>query len=464
MHIVLIEDNEGLNKLITYKLQQEGHRATGYTLAAELVQNYNEINPDLLLIDYTLPDMNGKELIEVLQEMKYNAPFIIITGHSDIQLAISLMKMGAMDFVVKDDNFNDVLPAVVNKAVGQIKMQQKAKEAREQVIRNEKLYRNTVDQIPDPIFYYYGDHVFFVNEAFQKKLRYTLTELNKSAFRKIVIDKYFRNVESEFEKKDGKNSYPVFEIPLESKDGKLLYFLVKAIKTRFQNSPAIMVVLSDITEKKAFEDRMMKSIIDTEEKERMRFARDLHDELGPILSGIKMYSGLLQRKCKDDAEDTLNKIIELVDSAVQTSRNLSSNVIPGVLIDFGLNQAIKGFIEQFDGENAPSIHFDSNLNSRLEQNTEISLFRIIKELVNNSLKHADASVIDIQLFESKGKKITLFYEDDGIGFDMEKARNNVSESGIGLRNINNRLDMINASYKYETSPGEGFSFTATVML
>jgi len=251
---------------------------------------------------------------------------------------------------------------------------------------------------------------------------------------------------------------------LESKDGKLLYFLVKAIKTRFQNSPAIMVVLSDITEKKAFEDRMMKSIIDTEEKERMRFARDLHDELGPILSGIKMYSGLLQRKCKDDAEDTLNKIIELVDSAVQTSRNLSSNVIPGVLIDFGLNQAIKGFIEQFDGENAPSIHFDSNLNSRLEQNTEISLFRIIKELVNNSLKHADASVIDIQLFESKGKKITLFYEDDGIGFDMEKARNNVSESGIGLRNINNRLDMINASYKYETSPGEGFSFTATVML
>jgi PAS domain S-box-containing protein len=464
MHIVLIEDNEGLNKLICYKLRQEGYKATGYTMAAQIVEHYKEVKPDLLLIDYTLPDMNGKELVEVLKEMNYNVPFIIITGHSDIQLAISLMKMGAMDFIVKDDNFHDVLLAIVNKAIDQIKTKRRAEEARAQIVKNEALYRNTVDQIPDPIFYYHHDKVFFVNEAFRKKLKYSLNELNDYAFRKIVIDKYFRDAESEFNKPNGENTYPVFEIQLESKDGEALYFLVKTIKTRFRNTLAIMVVLSDITEKKAFEDRLMKSIIDTEEKERMRFARDLHDELGPILSGIKMYSGLLKQKHDYKADETLNKIIELVDSAVQTSRNLSSNVIPGVLIDFGLNKAVRNFLEQFSGENAPEFGFESNLESRFEQNTEISIYRIIKELVNNSLKHANASDIDIQIFETKGKKITLFYEDDGVGFDMEKVKAGEIEAGIGLRNIKNRLDMINADYTFETSPGEGFSFKATIRI
>lgn len=465
MKIVLVEDNQALNRLITYKLNQAGYDATGYTMAAEMIENYPEIQPDLLLIDYSLPDMTGEELVEVLREMNYDAPFIIITGHSDIQLAISLMKMGALDYVVKNEGFQDILPALVEKAYDQIKMMRKVEEAREQIKKNEVLYRNTVDKIPDPIFYYSGEEVLFINEAFRQKLKYSFEEMNGPAFREIVPDKYFNKVEAWFDEHKPGQTFPVFEIELQSKDKKNLYFLVKAIKTRFKNKTAIMVVLSDITEKKAFEARLMKSILDTEEKERMRFARDLHDELGPILSGIKMYTGLLGKSGEQENQDeVVGKITELVDDAVQASRNLSRDMIPGILIDFGLNHAIRSFVDQISGDSGLDINFDSTLKSRLEQNIEISLFRIVKELINNSLKHADASSIDIQIFETKGRKVSLFYEDDGCGFDLEMLKKDLSVSGIGLRNIVNRLDMINARYKFETEPGQGFAFTTTVFL
>ncbi|MDA3911075.1 MAG: response regulator [Bacteroidales bacterium] len=464
MKIILVEDNKSLNKLITFRLEKSGHDVYGYTMAAQLIDNYRKINPDLLVIDFSLPDMNGKELVEVLKAMKYDAPFIIVTGHSDIQIAIDLMKLGALDFVVKDESFHDILPAVVQRVSEQISLKNKMKKVQKQLVENEALYRNTVNHIPDPILYYFKDKVFFINQSFENKIAYNLHELNSGKWLEIKQQLRLQKIDAWSEKVKKHEIHPVFESIITSKDGKQINVMVKAIKSMFNEEKANLLLFVDITESKQFESRLMKSIIETEERERIRFARDLHDELGPVLSGIKLYVDLLGANEETDKSHQVlrEKISSLIDTAVQTSRNLSGSLIPSVLIDFGVNKAIQGFVDQISSSASPKIIFDSNLTQRMEQNIEITIFRVIKELINNSIKHADCQNIEIQLFFTESKKIKLFYEDDGNGFDFNKV--NKENSGIGLKSITNRLNMIQAHSRFETAPGEGFALTASINL
>ncbi|MEA1874314.1 MAG: response regulator [Bacteroidota bacterium] len=464
MKIILVEDNQSLNKLVSFRLEKLGHDVHGYTMAAQLIENYKEVNPDLLLIDFSLPDMNGKELVEVLKAMEYDAPFIIVTGYSDIQLAIDLMKMGALDFVVKDENFQDVLSAVVQRVDEQIALKKKMKRVQSQLVENEALYRNTVNQIPDPILYYYKDKVYFINQSFKNKIAYDLDELNSGKWIDIKHELKLQKIDLWADKSNKNEIYPAFESRFKTKDGNSVYVIIKAIKSKYNEADANMLLFIDITESKEFETRLMKSIIDTEERERIRFARDLHDELGPVLSGIKLYVDLLgtDQGTGDLQKELRSKISSLIDTAVQTSRNFSGNLIPSVLLDFGVNKAIQGFINQISSKAAPKIIFESNFTQRLEQNIEITIFRVLKELINNSIKHADCQNIDIQLFCTESNKIKLFYEDDGKGFDFDKV--NKENKGIGLKSITNRLNMIQANHHFETSLGEGFALTASINL
>jgi signal transduction histidine kinase len=161
-------------------------------------------------------------------------------------------------------------------------------------------------------------------------------------------------------------------------------------------------------------------------------------------------------------QEIREKISSLIDTAVQTSRSLSGSLIPSVLLDFGVNKAIQGFIDQISSPASPKILFDSNLSQRMDQNIEITIFRVIKELIHNSIKHAACKNIEIQLFHTESNKIKLFYEDDGKGFDYDEI--NKENTGIGLKSITNRLNMIQADHHFETLPGEGFALTASINL
>lgn len=464
MKIILVEDNESLNRLVSFRLEKAGHEVHGFTMASELIENYQNLEPDLLLLDFSLPDMNGRELVEVLQEMKYDAPFVIVTGHSDIKLAVELMKLGALDFVVKDENFQEVLPAVVERVSQTIKMTKDMLLVQKRLVENEALYRNTVNQIPDPILYYYKDEPLFINQAFTRIIGYDMDSLKSEKWKRLKSKTQFKKIDIWSENAKENEVYPVFETQLKTFQGKFIYVLIKAVKTKFNDKDANMILFSDITEKRQFEARLMKSIIDTEEKERIKFARDLHDELGPILSGIKLYVDLQKKNYSEshDNGELFQKITDLIDSAVSVSRNLSGDLIPGVLLDFGVKKAITGFVEQMSHPNSASIQFNSNLDVRLEQNIEITLFRVVKELINNSLKHAKCKNIDIQLLYLANGVVRLFYEDDGKGFNFEDTLQNVKRTGLGLSNITNRLNMIQATCNIETSPGNGFALSASI--
>ncbi len=205
--------------------------------------------------------------------------------------------------------------------------------------------------------------------------------------------------------------------------------------------------------RKETETKLLSAIISTEEKERRYFAKELHDGLGPVLSSAKLtISALEKNNLSGQNLQLVDKVESLVDNAIATTREISNHLTPHILERYGLRKAIDTFIRNATA--GKPIHFEINSNTgdqRFEHNTEVILYRICCELINNTLKYAKAKKISINLNENE-YAIILKYSDDGIGFEINPEEN----SGMGLTNIKSRVKSLDGSIELVTSPEKGF--------
>ncbi|MFC2111415.1 tetratricopeptide repeat protein [Bacteroidota bacterium] len=201
------------------------------------------------------------------------------------------------------------------------------------------------------------------------------------------------------------------------------------------------------------QQQRFKAVIEAEEKERIRIAKDLHDGLGQLLSTAKINMTSLEGELADKEDEVLlNNSMALVDEAVTEVRNISHNMMPSALIDFGLPRAIEALTSRINDAKLIKVNFSySGLDERLEQSTEIALFRIIQEVLNNMIKHSEAAEISIDL-ERINKKVLLKIEDNGKGFDVSKID---QSKGIGWKNIYSRLSMINGQIDIKSGLDKG---------
>ena len=205
---------------------------------------------------------------------------------------------------------------------------------------------------------------------------------------------------------------------------------------------------------KRVEREMLSLSIQTEEKERKRFAEDLHDSLGPLLSIIKLFiNALKDTSLPQEKKDYLiNSADEILLEAISTAKNISYNLLPNLLSDFGLYMAIRSFCDRIKTVSDIAINYSSeDYPSDLNRHLETILFRILKELINNTIKHAAASQIDVRLYFDE-ELLHIDYSDNGKGFDINSAQNNESR---GLVNILNRVHYINGNIDFVTSHGNG---------
>jgi len=213
------------------------------------------------------------------------------------------------------------------------------------------------------------------------------------------------------------------------------------------------------------EKRILKAIIQTEEKERKRFAKDLHDGLGPLLSTVKMSVSTLSIMDMDPArKEIIENTAYVIDESIKSIKEISNNLSPHILNNFGLASAIKDFCNKIDSK-VISINFDSNAFSRrFDENIEVVLYRIVCELINNTMKHAKAQNIDINL-SYQHKIILLTYCDDGIGFNVsEVIGENPSATGMGYSNMVSRISSIKGKMEVESSPENGTKVLIRVKL
>jgi signal transduction histidine kinase len=205
------------------------------------------------------------------------------------------------------------------------------------------------------------------------------------------------------------------------------------------------------------ERKVLNAIINTEENERRRFAKDLHDGLGPILSTVKMSLSSLTGRISDSSGTViLNNTNYLVNEAISTIKDVSNNLSPHILSNFGLASAISAFTTKINQTKTVEIDFKSNMeNKRLENDKEVVIYRSVCELINNSIRHSGASRIEIELNKLE-KFVTLQFYDNGRGFDMSTL-NTEDNKGMGISNIDTRVKTVEGVFILESTPGKGTS-------
>jgi two-component system NarL family sensor kinase len=202
------------------------------------------------------------------------------------------------------------------------------------------------------------------------------------------------------------------------------------------------------------QDMAAKGIIEAEERERKRIAGDLHDGVGQLFSAVKMnMNGLFERMSfTNDTERVLaEKTLALVDESCVEVRSIAHQMMPNVLLKMGLVSAVKDFVNKIDADKLKVLVETAGLNERLDNDVEIVLYRVIQECVNNVIKHARASVLDIQLIHEDGE-VAVTIEDNGRGFDTADKE---KFEGIGLKNIITRVEYLKGTIEVSSAPGRG---------
>lgn len=193
-----------------------------------------------------------------------------------------------------------------------------------------------------------------------------------------------------------------------------------------------------------------------EEQERKRIATELHDGMGSMLSTLKLNAESIELDEKHLSEKELiayKNIIDLIDKACIELRNISHNMLPTGMEQFGLIQSLQSIIKKINNSSKTNFNLDTyNLNERFNRELELSLYRITLELINNIIKHSGAKNATIQLIKNDDS-ITLMVVDDGVGFDSNKIK-----EGMGLHNIKSRVDVFNGKLTIDTQPERGSTF------
>ena len=205
-------------------------------------------------------------------------------------------------------------------------------------------------------------------------------------------------------------------------------------------------------QRRIFDNKLMSAVLRTEERSRAQFSRELHDGLGPLLSSAKMsLSTLSTENMTDKDRETMRNTQRVIDEAIRSLREISNNLSPHVLNNFGLARGINNFVERVATMHNVNIAFRTKLRTeRFDPNVEVILYRVTCELINNSLKHSGCSNIDIEL-TLQNNRLLLNYSDNGCGFSL----GDVAERGMGLSNIRSRISSIGGLLSLDSEVGSG---------
>jgi signal transduction histidine kinase len=195
------------------------------------------------------------------------------------------------------------------------------------------------------------------------------------------------------------------------------------------------------------ENKVIQAIMQTEEKERRQLAKDLHDGIGPLLSNIKMsITALDQSQISGFNKTVIGNISNLINESISSLKYTSNNLSPHILESFGLASAINSFIENINLLGKIDISFSNNIdNIRFDNQIETNLYRIVCELVQNTVKHAAAVNVSL-LIHYHENKLIIQYFDDGVGFEPD---DHVNLSGMGLSNMHSRIKALDGDIEFK---------------
>lgn len=251
-----------------------------------------------------------------------------------------------------------------------------------------------------------------------------------------------------------KGKTQVVEWVLMKKNGAPVFTFVSLNSLDLSGKKVVLAIVRDITPIKKLEQEIIVAKIKAEENERERFAKELHDGVGPILSTIKLYfQWLAESKDKKYRELIIEKGNKNIQEAIKALKEVSNNLSPHILINYGLVEGLKQFIDNLTSSGEITIRLICDFNERFEKEIEFTLYRVIIELINNTVKHAEASNINIHIYENIFNQIEVKYQDNGIGFNVNEVLK--SHSGLGMLNMQSRIQNLGGSMRFVSKRKNG---------
>jgi two-component system sensor histidine kinase UhpB len=472
LKLLLLEDNPADAELIQLLLKRSGMQfdATVASDEKEFLKAMDEKNFDAVLADNALPQYSSIEALKLIRKKDPGIAFILVTGTVSEEFAVSIIQQGADDYILKT-NLTRLSPAI-NKAVEKKRIQKEMETAEKNIEKEKELSDSIINSLP-AIFYLCNANGKFLrcNKNFEKISGYTWEEING-----MMSENFFEYARKE----DGKNwvekvldrKQMETEALFITKRGEKIpyYFTCSAIHFNDQN--CIIGVGMDISARKRTEKelqqlnmalrRLSAHIQNVREEEQTRIAREIHDELGQQITGLKMDVSWLKKKIASNTEplaigEKLSSMNDLLDKTIQTIRKIASELRPSILDEIGLYAALEWQGREFEKRSQIPVQFTST-----EKELEISpavatgLFRIFQESLTNIGRHAEAKTIVASL-EKVSNELVLTVTDDGKGFISDKQRKT-----MGLLGMHERALSIGGKLEILSELGKGTTIRITV--
>ena len=451
-HLLIIEDNPGDFFLIKEYLEEHFAEpkimhAKRFSEAESMLMDEKNVF-DVVLLDLTLPDKTGEELINGIVSQCPITPVIILTGFTDIEFSIRSLALRVSDYLIKDD----ITPSSLHKSIIYNIERKKTNLLLEE---SEKRYSDLFQMSPQPMWMFDLETLEFfqVNDAALKHYGYTEDEFLQLKLSNIVVDDFEMEVKIKMAN-DLANQTNVYKgrFKHRKKNGELIdvdiYGSVLIIKDkRYESAIAI-----DVTEKIRSEFQITRAIIKTQEDERYEIGTELHDNVCQILASSKLSIEMIYDNVPEEQKKWLTKSKDLINLALEEIRNISHRMAPSFFDEKSIEESFNELLADSNPEKkwTSSLKIDfTGIKAYLNRDIELALYRIAQEQIRNINKYAFPKNVFIEI-SSTQSNIKMTIKDDGVGFDVTKIKR-----GIGLSNIRRRAEVFGGNMEIISSPGNG---------
>ncbi len=455
--LMIVDDEEASLNALCDILSNYGYIVKGFTSGKDALEVLRQRSFDLILIDLVMPEIDGIDFLKSAFKIDPFIVGIIITGKGTIQTAVEAMKAGAFDYVLKPLDIS-MLKQILKRALDVRRL----KEA-------EKKYRSIFENAIGGIYQTAPDgYCVTANSALAKILGYDSPEElmeNIKDMGKLYVEQDRR---TKFIQLMQTNSFVTgFESQVYRKDGSKIW-VSESAHAVYNDERKLLYYegfVEDITKRKKAEEELKRSreqlrnlsahLQTAIEEERKYIAREIHDELGQILTALKIDLFWLKSHIPKEKKMLISKakfMCELVDTAIKTIQKISSEIRPGILDDIGLSSAIAWYSEDFHKRTGIKCEIFLDVeDTNLKQDIAIAIYRIVQEALTNIARHAHATKSTIKLKEQENN-IILKIMDNGIGITEEQIYNPKS---FGLTGIRERVHLFEGEIKIMGVPNSG---------
>lgn len=450
--ILLIEDNAGDCLLIQDYLEDNISRLNLITKesfqdALATLKN-DSIQLDVILLDLSLPDKRGEELLISIINLAKNTPIIVLTGYTNFEFGLNSLSLGISDYLLKDEITASSLYKSIIYSI-------ERKRITSQLRESESRYSNLFRLSPEPMLVYCLEShgIKQANEA--ALLRFELTEetlQHVSIFDLVTIEEhaYLNNEINRFINEEIISTTKRYNFQLANNDFLLVDTYSSVIELAGKKFGLMIAI--DVTDKVLFDNKLTKSIIQAQEEERIEIGSELHDNVCQILASSNIRLSMLSEFIDKQGVEYYFQSKNMINLALKEIRNLSHRLAPVFYELSSFNELVDNLLNDFSftEEVTISLLIDDVINYQsLQKDLQLNLFRILQEQLRNIYKYAQAKTLSIAM-EMKNNQLFLIITDDGIGFDVTTVR-----KGIGLANIQRRVEMFAGTFQIETAPGKG---------